>query len=382
MKVTVAVPIDQLADVELFVHEPLTVQDSEPNAMYEAAEEIVTFPAIATAPEVEVSAPPDIVRPAFAVSPFVPFASVPPDRVRSPPAVSWLRRVRVPPLIVSVPNEAPAAIVRFPVPENVTVELVAVKVAVEAVFQLPVLIVIVAEANVIVAGPLEDRLFDPNATGPALVRVRVPLHVREPLKVVATPGFTVRLFTVCEMLIVPPDALTTTVEVPTVNVPRWVSIEVTVMVDALAVSAPPAFTFNVIALIDRFTPLVFRVVVPAPPATVRVPPVLKAFVDIVKTTVAAPELNVTLPPNSCATLAKVIVCEAAELKVMGAAKFHEAEVVEFVQDPETVHEPPLEVTYPAELFTLTSAATKTVDAFVRRIPDPPLTVIPPPTVRL
>ncbi len=157
-------------------------------------------------------------------------------------------RVRVPPLIVSVPNEAPAAIVRFPVPENVTVELVAVKVAVEAVFQLPVLIVMIAEANVIVAGPLEDRLFDPNATGPALVRVRVPLHVREPLKVVATPGFTVRLFTVCEMLIVPPDALTTTEEVPTVNVPRWVSIEVTVMVDALAVSAPPVFTFNATAL--------------------------------------------------------------------------------------------------------------------------------------
>lgn len=383
VKVTVAVPIDQLADVELFVHEPLTVQDSEPNAMYEAAEEIATFPAIATAPEVDVSAPPDIVRPALAVSPFVPFASVPPDRVRSPPAVSWLRRVRVPPLIVSVPNEAPAAIVRFPVPENVTVELVAVKVAVEAVFQLPVLIVMVAEANVIVAGPLEDRLFDPNATGPALVRVRVPLHVREPVKVVATPGFTVRLFTVCEMLIVPPDALTTTEEVPTVNVPRWVSIEVAVMVDALAVSAPPGFTFNVTAVTARFAPLVFRVVVPAPPATVKVPPVLKAFANIVKTTVAAPELNVTLPPNSCATFAKVIVCEAPELKVIGAAKFHEADVEELVQDPETVHEPPpAEVMYPAALFTVTLAAAETVDAFVRRIPVPPLTVIPPPTVRL
>jgi hypothetical protein len=383
VKVTVAVPIDQLADVEPFVHEPLTVQDSEPNAMYEAAEEIVTFPMIATAPEVEVSAPPDIVRPAFAVSPFVPFASVPPDRVRSPPAVSWLRRVRVPPLIVRVPNEAPAAIVRFPVAENVTVELVAVKVAVEVVFQLPVLIVMVAEANVIVAGPLAVKLLAPNATGPALVRVRVPLHVREPLKVVAIPGFTVRLFTVCEMLIVPPDALTTTEEVPTVNVPRWVSIEVTVMVEALAASAPPGFTFNVTALTAKFAPLVFRVVVPAPPATVKVPPVLKAFVDIVKTTVAAPELKVTLPPNSCTTLAKVIVCEAAELKVMGAAKFHEAEVVEFVQDPETVHEPPpVEVMYPAGLFTLTSAATETVDAFVWRIPVAPLTVIPPPTVRL
>jgi hypothetical protein len=185
------------------------------------------------------------------------------------------------------------------------------------------------------------------------------------------------------MLIVPPDALTTTVEVPTVNVPRWVSIEVTVIVDALAASAPPAFTFNVIALIDRFAPLVFRVVVPAPPASVKVPPVLKAFVDIVKATVAAPELNVTLPPNSCATFAKVIVCEAAELKVIGAAKVHDADVVEFVQDPETVHEPPpAELMYPAGFVTLTFAATETVDPFVRRIPVAPLTVIPPPTMRL
>jgi hypothetical protein len=241
----------------------------------------------------------------------------------------------------------------------------------------------VADAKVIVAGPLEVRLLAPNATGPALVKVRVPLHVREPVKVVEIPGFTVRLFAVCEMLIAPPDALTTTEDVPTVKVPRWVSIEVTVMVDAFAVSAPPAFTFNVIALIARFAPLVFRVVVPAPPATVRVPPVLKAFVDIVKATVAAPELNVMLPPNSCATFAKVIVCEAPELKVIGAMKFHEADVEELVQDPETVHEPPpAEVMYPAALFTVTLAAVETVDAFVRRIPVPPPTVIPPPTVRL
>jgi len=235
--------------------------------------------------------------------------------------------------------------VRFPVPENVTVELVAVKLVAENVFQLPVLIVMVEDANVIVAGPLEVKSFAPKATGPALVRVRIPLHVNEPLKVVAIPGLTVRLFTVCGMLIAPPDVLTTTEEVPTVNVPRLVFIEVTVMVDALAVSDPPAFTFKVTALMARFAPLVFRVVVPAPPATVSVPPVLSAFVDIVKVTVDAPELNVTLPPNSCATLAKVIVCEAAELNVIGAAKLHDAEVDEFVQNPEAVHEPPaVEVT--------------------------------------
>jgi len=60
------------------------------------------------------------------------------------------------------------------------------------------------------------------------------------------------------MLMVPPEALTTMEEVPTVNVPRLLAIEVIVMVDALPVSAPPAFTLNVTALMARFAPLVFR----------------------------------------------------------------------------------------------------------------------------
>jgi len=88
VKVTVAVPIDQFPDVELLVQEPLTVQSSEPNEMYEAAAEMFTFPVILTAPEVEVSAPPDIVRPALAVSAFAPFASIPAERVSIPATVS------------------------------------------------------------------------------------------------------------------------------------------------------------------------------------------------------------------------------------------------------------------------------------------------------
>jgi len=70
------------------------------------------------------------------------------------------------------------------------VELVAVNVAADDVFQLPVLIVMVAEANVIVAAPLEVRLFAPNATTPALVSVRTPLQVKDPLKVVEIPALT------------------------------------------------------------------------------------------------------------------------------------------------------------------------------------------------
>jgi len=33
LKATVAVPLDQLTDVELFVHEPITVHDSEPKTI-------------------------------------------------------------------------------------------------------------------------------------------------------------------------------------------------------------------------------------------------------------------------------------------------------------------------------------------------------------
>src|SRR5207245_7112617 len=149
-----------------------------------------------TAPDVEVSAPPDIVIPALAVSAFVPLARVPPERVSSPAVVRWLWRVLVPPLTVSAPKEALPPMRRFPVPENVTVELVAVKVVAEDVSQFPELIVIVADANVSVAAPLEVRLFVPNATVPTLVEVRVPVHVRDPANVVESAGLNVGLLMV------------------------------------------------------------------------------------------------------------------------------------------------------------------------------------------
>src|SRR5437870_12490334 len=111
-----------------------------------------------TAPDVEVSAPPDIVNPALAVSAFVPLAKVPPDRVSSPAVVSWLWRVRVPPLTVSASNEALPPIRRFPVPGSVTVELVAAKAVAEAVSQSPELTLIVAAANGDAAAPPAARL--------------------------------------------------------------------------------------------------------------------------------------------------------------------------------------------------------------------------------
>src|SRR5947199_7267 len=183
-------------------------------------------------------------------------------------------------------------------------------------------------------------LVSPSVTVTAFVKASVPVHVIDPVKVVETAGLTVRLFTVCVMLMEPPDAFTTTFEPPTVNVPRWVSIDVTVIVDPLAVRAPPAFTTNATALIARFEPLVFSVVVPAPPEIESVPPTSRLFAAIVKVTVEAPELNVTFLANSRVGLPKVIVREADELKVIGATKLHEADVEEFVHDPDAVQEPP------------------------------------------
>ena len=79
----------------------------------------------------------------------------------------------------------------------------------------------------------------------------------------------------------PPEAPMTTVDVPTANVPRCVSTDVTVMSDPLAARLPPAPTFSVTAEIGRLELLVLRVVVPAPPETVSVPPVVSAFEAIV-----------------------------------------------------------------------------------------------------
>src|SRR5207247_9010826 len=118
---------------------------------------------VLTAPEGEVTAPSDIVSPALAVRAFAPFARMPPERARSPAVVSWLWRVRVPPLTTSTSKEALPPIRRFPVPENVTVELVAVKVVAADVSQFPEHIVTVADANVNVAAPMVVRLFVHNA---------------------------------------------------------------------------------------------------------------------------------------------------------------------------------------------------------------------------
>jgi hypothetical protein len=117
---------------------------------------------------------------------------------------------------------------------------------------------------------------------------------------------------------------------------------------------------------------------------VSMPPMLRAFVAIVYVTPAAAlESKVTFPPNTCGSPPNVIVWALAELKVMGAAKFQEADVDAFVQLPfVTVQDPPAdEVMYPAALLIVTFPVSATADAFVLRIAAAPLSVSPPPMVR-
>jgi len=65
----------------------------------------------------------------------------------------------------------------------------------------------------------------------------------------------------------------------------------------------------------------------------------------------------------------VIVCEAAERNVIGAAKDHEADEEPSVHDPDTVHAPPDdEVMYAVVAATLTLPATETVDPPAVRAP--------------
>jgi len=132
-------------------------------------------------------------------------------------------------------------------PVNETEEPVAVKdpYGTEDVSQLPAT-VRVDEANVIVAAPPEDVTFALKVTV-ALVRVRAAVHVMLEANVVVIPLLTVRLYRVCGMLLVPAETLTTTVDVPTVNVapPAEVSSDLTVIVLLPAVRVPVAVTVAV-----------------------------------------------------------------------------------------------------------------------------------------
>jgi len=142
----------------------------------------------------------------------------------------------------------------------------------------------------------------------------------------------------CGIWIDPPEPLTTMREVPAVNVPKEVSIDLTVIGLPFALRAPPLATINEVALIARLEPDVDRVVVPVPPWIVMLF-AARPRAAIVKATVDAPLSKITVL-NSLPfrpVPAKVIVWSDVALKVIVPDPAdQEAEVEAFVQLPETV----------------------------------------------
>src|SRR6266540_4449674 len=164
------------------------------------------------------------------------------------------------PEIVKVANDCPDdSVIVFDVPVNVTVEPVEVMLAMDEVFQDPA-IETVEEPNVKAADAPELVRSELNV-GVEDVNVTVPLKVRAPVKVVETDALTVRFATVWEMLMLPPEAATTTVLVLAVNAPAEVSMLVTVIVEPRPSRIPPEPIVSVIAVTDRFEAEASRVVV-------------------------------------------------------------------------------------------------------------------------
>jgi len=249
-----------------------------------------TLPVTTTGPEVPMSAPPLSVRLPFTVREFVPVLREPALTMRLV-AVSWDCALSVP-VTDRAAKDAPAPRATvFEAPEKVIVEEVAVKLTADAVSHDPAALT-VAEAMATVAAPEEVRL--PAKEGEEEVRVRVPENVRLPVNVVEMPLFTVRLSTVWGRLTVPPDAFTTTVEVPAVKDPALMSTDRTVIVDPFAARAPPAATVNVTAATERLDAEVDKVVVPVPPCTVRTLATRRPFVARVYVAAFGPLLNVRL----------------------------------------------------------------------------------------
>jgi len=82
--------------------------------------------------------------------------------------------------------------------------------------------------------------------------------------------------------------------------------------------------------------------------------------------------SVTAPENSLPAMfdpVKVIVFEVAARKVAAAANDHEADVVRFVHAPETVHEPPVFVTYALVAPMLASPLIVIVEVRVLNTPS-------------
>lgn len=150
-----------------------------------------------------------------------------------------------------------------------------------------------------------------------------------------------------------PAAPKETVLVPALNVAFAavaVQLPLTVIAAAFAVTVPFVPMVTEAAVIPKFEADVSRTVLPVGlPIEFwirRAPFVRTPWEAIVYVTPAATlESKVTFPRNSIppghAVPQRVIVCEAALLNLMAAAKDQDADVVVFVHAPVTVHVPPV-----------------------------------------
>ncbi len=302
----------------------------------------------------------------------------------------------MPPLIASVAKLCPAASVTLPVSEKVIPELVAVNVVHAELLHEPVDIVIVADANVIVAVPEQVRLLAPNAAV-ALVNVNVPENVSALPNVVLIAELTVTLLTVSSMETVPPETFTTMVDVPTVYVPAVLLNDVTVIVLPFAVRMPFAPIVTVGAVIARLPTLVSSAVVLTPSVILNVPPMRRPRVAMVNVCAVPAELvNVTDENSSSARFApaNVIVPPVAESKVTVPvpASHTAASVDAFVHIPLTVHVSlPKSIAEPtAEMLTAPVTTTLPLvlvrsPPFIVRLPAVkvvvPLAYVPPERVK-
>ena len=102
--VTVPEPASHVASVDAFVHVPETVHVSEPKSIADKADEMLTAPVIATAPDVLVRSPPLIVSEPADVMANVLFANVPPEMMRPFVTTTAVASVTVPAEMVRSSN--------------------------------------------------------------------------------------------------------------------------------------------------------------------------------------------------------------------------------------------------------------------------------------
>src|SRR5712691_814384 len=199
----------------------------------------------------------------------------------------------------------------------------------------------------------------------AAVRVRMPDQAKSEATVVATPGFTVRFATGWGMLMDPPEAFTTMVDVPATNTPADVSIDFAVTVLPFAISDPPVATLSVVAVTGKFEPDVVRA-----PTTESVPPTSMGLVSAI-----VPEMTRLLNPFAESNVLMVFVAPESVTVLVPFVNVEPAPAVS--QLPLTIHAPAVTVRVPDAPPVTVTSTTVTAEALATRVPELPMDSEPP-----